>query len=436
MSPFSRVLAAGAATGLLFVPPGSSGTAARAPEPQQQAKPAQQPPPVEQQPTFRSTTALVEVDVIVLDRHGNFVPGLKRDDFTILEDGKPQQIQQFYMVTYETPTGMPSQYADVADYKAPRVFVLVFDESHLDNESLLRVKAGAESFIQEQMSPGDIGGVFVGGGMYHGRLTNQKPELLAAVRSARPVIDNRQSLLAPFREFPRIPSEIDAMRIADGSRELTNRLGTEACREDPVECERTGGQGGVENAIQQKSRLYVRQARMLTSHTLDNLQRVARGLHKMPGRKTVVFLSEGFYVEESRSALQTIAAEAARGGTTIYSIDGRGMVSTGVTTDAVSRSRGRSLAFDTGEDGPNILTSNTGGFMVRRIDDMARAFGLIVRDTSTYYIVGYQPENPKMDGKYRKIEVKSREGATVRARKGYAAVELPPQESPFKTAIK
>jgi VWFA-related protein len=340
------------------------------------------------------------------------------------------------MVTYNTPSGMPSQFADVADYKAPRVFVLVFDESHLENESLLRVKAGAESFIEEQMSEGDMGGVFVGGGMYHGRLSNQKPELVAGVRSARPALDTRQSLLAPFREFPRIPSEIDAMRIADGSRELTGRLGTDACREDPMECERAGGQGAVENQIQHKARLYVRQARMLTSNTLYNLQRVARGLSKMPGRKTVVFLSEGFYVEESRSALQTIAAEAARGGTTIYSIDGRGMISTGVTTDAVSRSRGRSLAFDTGEDGPNILTSGTGGFMVRRIDDMSRAFGMIVRDTSTYYIVGYQPENPKMDGKYRKIEVKTRDGFTVRARKGYAALELPAQESPFKTAIK
>jgi VWFA-related protein len=434
MSPLSRALAVGAATAFLFIPPGSARTSAQSQQ-QQQAKP-QQPPPAEQQPTFRASTALVEVDVIVLDKDGNFVPGLKREDFTIVEDGKAQQIQQFYMVTYNTPSGMPSQYDDVADYRAPRTFVLVFDEAHLDNESLLRVKAGAERFIEEQMSPGDMGGVFVGGGMYHGRLSNQKPELLAGVRSATPVIDHRQALLAPFREFPRIPSEIDAMRIADGSRELTARLGEEACREDPVECERTGGQGGVENAIQQKARLYVRQARMLTSNTVYNLQRVARGLSKMPGRKTVVFLSEGFYVEESRSLLQTIAAEAARGGTTIYSIDGRGMVSTGVTSDAVSRSRGRSLAFDTGEDGPNILTSGTGGFMVRRIDDMSRAFGLIVRDTSTYYIVGYQPENPKMDGKYRKIEVKAPAGYTVRARKGYAAIDLPPQESPFTTTIK
>ena len=44
--------------------------------------------------------------------------------------------------------------------------------------------------------------------------------------------------------------------------------------------------------------------------------------------------------------------------------------------------------------------------MVRNIDDMSRAFGLIVRDTSTYYVIGYQPDNAMMDGKFRRIEVK------------------------------
>ena len=51
------------------------------------------------QATFKSTTALVEVDAIVLDKNGNFVPGLKAENITILENGKPQKIQQFFMVT-------------------------------------------------------------------------------------------------------------------------------------------------------------------------------------------------------------------------------------------------------------------------------------------------------------------------------------------------
>jgi hypothetical protein len=67
--------------------------------------------------------------------------------------------------------------------------------------------------------------------------------------------------------------------------------------------------------------------------------------------------------------------------------------------------------------------------IVRNIDDMSRAFGMIVRDTSTYYVIGYQPDNGRMDGKFRKIELKSKvRDLKVRARKGYAAVALPPQE--------
>ena len=68
--------------------------------------------------------------------------------------------------------------------------------------------------------------------------------------------------------------------------------------------------------------------------------------------------------------------------------------------------------------------------MVRNVDDMSRAFGLIVRDTSTYYVIGYQPENSTMDGKYPEDrgQVEGRR-LKVRARKGYAAVALPPQET-------
>jgi VWFA-related protein len=278
---------------------------------------------------------------------------------------------------------------------------------------------------------GDAGGVFVNGGMYKGRLTVDKGELLAGIRSVQPAFDTRQAILAPFREWPRIPSEVDASRIADGAREVTDALGVKACQEDPPACQSEGGLGNVENLIQQKARLYVRQARMMTQRTMQNLESVARGLAKIPGRKTVVFMTEGFFVEDTRGALEMIAAQSARSGITIYSIDGRGLINhLSVNPDVTKMERSRSASFDTGEDGPNILAQGTGGFIVRNIDDMSRAFGLIVRDTSTYYVIGYQPDNATMDGKVRKIEVKSNvPGAKVRARKSYAAVKLPPQEA-------
>jgi len=295
----------------------------------------------------------------------------------------------------------------------------------------MRVKDGAESFVREMFTAGDAGGVFLNGGMYKGRLTIDKGELLGGIRAVQPAFENRQGILAPFREWPRINSEVEAARITDGAREVTDALGVKACQEDPVACQGEGGLGNVENLIQQKARLYVRQARMMTRHTIQSLERVAGGLAKIPGRKTVVLKSEGFFVEDDRGTLHSVVAQAARSGITIYSIDGRGLISNMAANPDVTRSeRARATTFDTGEDGPTILTEGTGGFMVRNIDDIKRAFGLIVRDTSTYYIIGYQPENATMDGKVRKIEIKTSDPALhVRARKSYAATKLPPQEA-------
>jgi VWFA-related protein len=398
-----------------------------------QALQDQTPPAGQSQPLFKSSTALVEVDATILDAQDHFVKGLIADDVELFEDGKPQKIQQFFMVSYDgaaAPIAGAGAGSDNPEDRAHRVFVVVFDESHLAVESLIRAKIGAEQFLRDQMTPGDVGGVFVNDGMYKGRLTTDKYELISAVRSVRPAFDNRQALLASFRQFPRISGEIDAARIADGAQQVVDRLGVAACAEDPFDCQLQGGLNQVENLLQQKARSYIGQARVLTAQTLTNLEYIANGLARFPGRKTVMFLSEGFYMEESRAQVQTIAAKAARGGTTIYSIDARGLVSgNSPNTDAVMPERARATTFDSGEDGPTILADGTGGFRVHGIDDLSRAFGLVVRDTSTYYVIGYQPDNSVMDGKFRKISVKSKvPNLHVRARNGYLAVALPPPD--------
>jgi len=391
--------------------------------------------PLTQQSTFKSTTALVEVDVTVLDKQGKFVPGLQAEDLAIFEDGKPQKIQQFYMVAHD-PTRLNAAKATIglsrteAEERARRFFVFMLDEGHLSAESLMRAKKGAENFIDKQMLPGDMAGVFVNGQMNKSRMTDDKIELLNAIRSATPAIDNRQALLAPFREFPRIRTENDALRVMEGARELLADLGRRACLDNAMQCEIAGGENAVENLIQQKARLYIRSARILTENSMENIKYVSANLSRLIGRKTIVLLTEGMFSEESRPELQQLAATAARGGTTIYTIDGRGLVNTmSANPDVVYGSRARSEAGDTGDDGPNILTSGTGGIMIHGIDDIARAIGMVANDTSSYYVVGYAPDNTLMDGKYRSIDVKTTaKGVNIRARKGYLAINLPPQE--------
>jgi VWFA-related protein len=386
------------------------------------------------QATFRSTTSLVEVDVVIHDKKGDFVGGLKADDLQLYEDGKSQKIEQFYMVSHERGGQLIPVTGDqevAPEDRARRIFIVMFDEGHLAHESLMRTKQGVIKFINENIGPGDFGGIFENGQMYNGRLTTSRAELLAGVNRVNVGFENRQSLLATFRDFPRIDSEIDATRIAEGSTEVARRVGEKVCKDDPQSCALNGGVNQVENLIQQKSRLYVRQARMLTYSTLQNLRYVVSRLSRIPGRKTLVFLSEGFFVEEARDDLLAIGADAARGGTTIYSIDGRGLIGApSATSDVLNVNAGRSTAFDSGEAAPVLLTSATGGIRIKNVDDIGRAFNMIVRDTSTYYVIGYRPDNQVMDGKFRKIEVKSSvSGLDIRSRKGYAAVNLPPMQA-------
>lgn len=421
----ARVLCSAAAAALVLGPAHSTALYGQKPPAAQTSA---------QAPTFKATTSLVEVDAVVFDKSGKFVPGLVPEDLALYEDGKRQQIQNFYMVTHDPSARLNPELGTMLTTpaeRAHRVFVILFDESHLAFDSLMRAQKGAEQFIQQQIGPGDVGGVFANGEMFRGRLTTEKNELLAGVKSAKPAYDHRQSLLATFREFPRIPSETDAVRIEQGAREVVDQLGEEACRIDPFRCQQEGGIQQVENLIQRKAKLYVRQARSQTSRTVQNLQYVVSGLSRIPGRKTIMFITEGFFVEESRDILRQVAGQAARASTTIYSIDGRGLISSGgnADPDVTTAAMARATNFDPGEDAPMILTMGTGGFMVRHIDDMSRAFNIIARDTSNYYVIGYQPQNSKMDGSFRKIDVKPTvDGLSVRARKGYVAASLPPLE--------
>ena len=109
------------------------------------------------------------------------------------------------MVTHDAgaPTTTVGGSADQAENHSHRVFLLMFDEEHLANESLMRVKKAAEEFIQRQLAPGDVAGVFTGGALYKGRLTSDKIELLAGVRSVKPAFDNRATAA---RGLPRVPT--------------------------------------------------------------------------------------------------------------------------------------------------------------------------------------------------------------------------------------
>src|SRR5512139_2149964 len=372
--------------------------------------PPQQPPAQSQEPSFTATTVVVEVDAIVTDGKGQFVPDLTIEDFEVLEDGKPQKIQRLYVVSggrtqlaravspaVEPPA--PAQPTPQLPPAPPRVFILFFDQDHLTEGSFTRLKPAGEEFLKAQFQPGDVGGVLVGGTMVGNRLTSSGEELVAAVRSARITAD-QTARRRDLQDWPRM-SEVEAIRIAVN---FDNYVLDQVVRR--AERESASGRIPVDlrPSVMEKARVVVDQLRPAATHTLSTLQALVNGLARVPGRKAIVFMTEGFFVEESWAKLQQIVGLAARSNVRLYSIDALGLRRREPGTDLsvmTPLETGGSIpldAYSTVEEGPNMLANDTGGYVIRNTNDFAGALAEIARDTSHYYVIGYSPTNAVMDG--------------------------------------
>lgn len=404
-------------------------SSAQQPVPVQQP-PVQQAPAPMQQPPFRATTLVVEVDAVVTDGKGHFVTGLTANDFEVLEDGTPQGIQQIYLVTgksVERPTGSLAEPGPErpAELPAPpsaapqRVFVLFFDEEHIELGAFKRLRDAAVSFLTTEFAEGDIGGVVIGGKMAGNQLTTNRELLLGAVRAAKPN-PNKTSRRLERLEWPRFSSDAEAVQIAlFQNREVIGQVVRRAMADDPsLTVDPTPD-------VMEKARRIVNELRPAAANTVRTVQALVSGLGRIPGRKTLVLLTEGFFVEESYGDLRQIIGAAARSNVRIYSIDARGLniheESDNLRQLSVMDAQG-SLpleAYNTIEDGPNTLAVDTGGYVVRRTNDFKAGLAEIARDTSTYYVIAYAPTKAG-DGSFRRITVRvKRPGLMVRFRRGY-----------------
>jgi len=392
------------------------------------------------QAPFRAATTTVEVDVIVRDRNGRFVTGLTPADFEVTEDGAPQHVHSMYLVEGRSVTNAAGAGAGAAGAGAPasaspapastqRVFVLLFDQEHLDSGGFKRLQDAAVSFLNSEFQAGDVGGILIGGTMIGNRLTTEREVLVQAVRGAK-FAQSQAFRKMDLQDWPRI-TEIEATRIA-----LVN---DKAVLDQVVRraTEEAGGSGGgrgagsqnYESQVRSKASQVVGELRPAAARTIKTLLGLLNGLGRVPGRKTVVLMTDGFWVEESWGELRTIVGLAARSNVRFYSIDAQGL-KRGSNTTGLSQMNPMETAgeiptgaHNTIEDGPNSIAWDTGGYYIRKTNDFKSALAEIAADTSMYYVLGYTPASPKFDGKFRQIRVTvKRDGVTVRARKGYLAV--------------
>ncbi|MDQ3170767.1 MAG: VWA domain-containing protein [Acidobacteriota bacterium] len=409
---------------------------------------AQAPPQAPaQQPVFKSGTAVVEVTVIVRNPAGGFIRDLTIADFEVREGGVPQQIQTVYLVegpATRAPGAAPDAPAPglIATPAARRAFVFLVDLDHLSPGGLTRAREAVETFASTRLLRSDLSSV-VALGSANGRISNDHRAMLEAVATLKPRAD-RMMREQDLRQWPRILSPSEALAIIQPDEQEFIRIRDRACAERQINCtgatsakdlEASEGEGNretVEQELKRKATSYVAEARAAAARSIHTLAQVAGVLERIPGRKTVVWLTEATWSEEIARTARETAHRAAQSGVVVYTIDPRGLGrSAGGNLDGAAPAEAGQAFLQDQDDIANVMANDSGGRAIRNENNLTRALSLVEDDTSTYYVVGYAPADAGDRTKPREIDVRvTRAGLDARVRHGFMA----PQRTTALTA--
>jgi VWFA-related protein len=398
--------------------------------------------------TFRTTSNIVAVDASVYDKNGQPVTNLTAADFQIFEDGKPQPIQTIYLVTPMTgvagsasATGLPGTgapehpltSAPVRQESRNRVLIFVFDLNHLSADGYKRSRAAVESFLKDGALGTDMVGVVAGTTMLTNKISAEKAPILDAMKSMK---GPNLSRFNELRSFPKLIDDAEALAVARGNRETTDRVVQRACSEEPDSCSGRGGDEVIRQQIEAKARQFTIESQRDSMLTISTLGTLTSGLGRFPGTKQVLLLSDGFFTGELENALRSVVELAARNNVRFSTLDSRGLgkdprMQNMMGAQPLNGPGDMSpLSFDENADALASLAIDTGGEMVQNRNDLKPGIDVIARTSGTYYVLGFATSKP-MDGSYRSISVRvTQPGLTVRARKGYVANAKPAEAAP------
>lgn len=371
---------------------------------------------------FRQEVNYVEVDAVVTDAQGAFLRDLRKEDFQVVEDGKPQSVASFSLVNIPiTAVDRPLFAAspippDVSSNKEAfdgRLYVLLLDDLHTHPLRSALVTRAARQFIEKHMADNDMAAVVHTSGRTDASQDFTKNRTLL-LRSIDKFIGRKLRSLSAER-LDIIGRQQDTGQSASSPSNPSGRI------DDPFDMERGFN---ARNAMQ-------------SIGSIANFLSGVRGRHK-----AMLYFSEGldydiFDVFNSRFAstvldeVREAIGAATRSNVSLYTVDPRGLTNLGDETIEIGGvPDGSNFNFNSAMQNELMMAQNslrtladqTGGFAAVNSNDFTTAFERIVRDNSSYYLLGYYPANDKRDGKLRKIEVKvNRPGAVVRARKAYVA---------------
>ena len=368
--------------------------------------------------TFRVQTDLVLVNVTVRDKSGNIVRGLKPEDFTILEDNKPQKVVSFDVeiidavanqdVTQTKPLVNPATDAantpgattaasgSANQFKDRRLIVLFFDLSAMEPDEIDRAVTAADHYVDTQMAPAD----------------------LVSIVSLGSALLVNQDFTA---DHDLLKKQLNAFGTGSGQGFEEGTTGT---------TEGTPDSGQPFTADDTEYNIFN------TDRRLEALRSVAAKLSHLQQKKSLIYFSSGMDRTgiENQSELRAAINAAVRSNLAIYTMDLRGLQALVAGGEAQNASMRGTSAYSgqsmisalnsnfTTQESLVTLASDTGGRAFLDSNDFTQVFKGVQQDTSTYYLLGYHSNNAAKDGRYRRIAVKVNvPNVKVDFRRGYYA---------------
>ena len=410
----------------------------------------------------------VRLDIVVKDKQGRQIKDLKVTDFEIFEDGIPQKVESFRFVTRE-PAPVTSETKDksiptaattapaTARRSAPAVTALVFDRLSPEARALAR-KAGF-AYAQEGMATGAFTGVFgIDQTLRTVQTFTDDAQLIkdAVERATGTATSTYASGAAKVRENTDRIIGLD-QQISSSTAAATAAGAAQNSSGAMAAAEEAGQAAAQQKFLEMQNQMLDHYERLERDQegfaTINSLLAVISPMQNLPGRKTIIFFSEGLKLPPAvQQKFPAVVNAANRANVSIYSIDAAGLriqsgtaeaarelnsiAAAGMAQQGRGNDRGMTgplmrslernedlLRFDP-RSGLGSLSDQTGGFLIHDTNDLVSGLRRIDDDMNGYYFLTYVPQNKEYDGRFRRINVKvARSNVEVQSRQGYYAVE-------------
>ena len=388
--------------------------------------------------TFKVNVNLVLVRVVVRDSHGNAVGNLRQEDFELFDNRKPQVIKHFAMeqpgsraatVPEARPKPEEGSTAPLPPPIAPTHYVAyVFDDVHIAFGDLAHVRDAALRHLAT-LTPTDRAAIFTTSGQGNLDFTDDRDQLRQALNGITPRPIARSTGISDCPDVPLYLADLIVNKHDQTAIAVATYDALHCAYQDQAQFLSAAAQlaestaQGVLQAGEHESRL-----------SLTVLKEVVRRIAVMPGQRTVLLLSPGFLTPELEYDYDEVGERALRSQVMISALNARGLYAPMPLGDASTSERispvtqNQRMLYETAaatadEDVLAALTYETGGVLFHNSNDFDEGFRRIAAAPEYAYVLGFTPQNLKLDGKFHslKVTVRNPSKLDIQARKGYYA---------------